>query len=136
MTVTITRTLIAAALAGAAAAAAAGPATAQPDAWFAGADGGDTTLSRAGGGTYTLEGCDTERDGYGAIAQVFNSSGKEVARARDVGGADNGCAVTRRIAGKRLGRDIHLRITVKDHDGSEGPKGRVKDAKVRFIRLF
>jgi hypothetical protein len=112
------------------------PAMAQTDAWFVGADGGDATLSRAGGGTYTLEGCDTERDGFGAVAQVFNSSGKEVARAKDVGRADNGCAITRSIPRQRLGRDIQLRITVKDHDGSEGTRGEVKDEKLRFIRLF
>jgi hypothetical protein len=133
---TKSRNALAAALAGAATLLAAQPTFAQPDAWFVGADGGDATLSRAGRGAYTLEGCDTQHDGFGAIAQVFNSSGKEVARAKDVGGGDNGCAITRRIARKRLGRDIHLRITVKDHDGSEGPRGAVKNKKLRFIRLF
>jgi hypothetical protein len=110
-------------------------ASAQTSAWFVGADGGDATLSRAGSG-YTLEGCDTERDGHGAIAQIFNVSGKEVVRARDVGGADNGCAVTRGISPRTIGRDIKFRITVKDHNGSEGPIGAVKDEKLRFIRLF
>jgi hypothetical protein len=129
------KTMIAVAT-GAGTLAAVSPAAAQPDAWFVGADGGDATLSRAAGGTYALEGCDTEGDGFGAIAQIFNSSGKEVARARDVGGADNGCAVTRGIPRKRLGRDIKFRITVKDHNGSEGPRGAVKDEKLRFIRLF
>ena len=97
---------------------------------------GRDSLPRRGGGTYALEGCDTEGDGFRAIAQIFNASGKEVARARDVGGANNGCAVTRGIPRKRLGRDIKFRITVKDHNGSEGPRGAVKDEKLRFIRLF
>jgi hypothetical protein len=110
-------------------------ALAQTHAWFVGADGGDATLSRAGSG-YTLEACDTDRDGFGAIGQIFNSSGEEVVRARDVGGADNGCAKTRGIAPEALGRDIKFRITVKDHNGSEGPRGAIKDEKLRFIRLF
>jgi hypothetical protein len=109
-------------------------AAAAPKRYDVPADGGKArlTLNKVG---YTLQACDDEKDGYGVVAYVYTKGRRAAAfEAKDVNGSGNGCVKTR--IRQPLGRDIVLRVVVKDHDNSTGRgKNHLKDDKHKRLRL-
>jgi hypothetical protein len=98
------------------------------------ADGGNAKLIFKKRG-YSLQACDTEKDGYGVVAYIYTKGRRQAAfQAADLNGADNGCEATR--INEPLGRDIVLRVVVKDHNNSEKQgKNHLKDDQSRRLRL-
>jgi opacity protein-like surface antigen len=84
---------------------------------------------------YTLQACDNDKDGYGVVAYVYTKGRRAAAfEAGDLNGAGTTCE-DKRIR-QPLGRDIVLRVVVKDHNNSEGNgKNHLKDDKSRRLRL-
>jgi opacity protein-like surface antigen len=72
---------------------------------------------------YSLQARDTAKDGYGVVAYIYTKGRRDAAfQAMDTNGAGKGWAKTAIPAGA-LGRDVLLRVVVKDHNGNAG-KGK------------